>query len=89
MLPGILDDGRLDIRELSILSLVPLNLNLYVLQYGQVETLCRSRKLSSIHVVVAAVAGRKQQGSGEGERVKNEVTNRSRQAFFTPYISVR
>ena len=67
MLPGILDDGRLDIhRELSILSLVPLNLNLYVLQYGQEETLRRSRKLSSIHVVVAAVAGRKQQGNGEG-----------------------
>ena len=67
MLPDTWEDGWFDMhRELSILSLVPLNLNLYVLQYGQVETLCRSRKLSSIHVVVSAVAGRKQQGNGEG-----------------------
>ena len=67
MLPGTWEDGWFDMhRELRILSLVPLNLNLYVLQDGQVETLCPSRKLSSIHVVVAAVAGRKQQGNGEG-----------------------
>ena len=92
MLPGILEfgsgRGRFDIH---------MELSTPLLLLNSICTNCKTDKWKhcvaaessppSMWWLLPAVAGRKQQGNGEG--VKNEVTNRSRQAFFSSNISVR